>query len=387
LKGKLALGGKGSGLRSALVVGQFTISLFLIVGTLVVYRQLHFIQHRDPGYSRDQVLVIKDIDGIPHPEILKQRVLGLSGVANATLTNFLPTGSSRWHNWGTAVTDTPRIVQTELWIVDHDYIPTMDMRLAAGRNFSREMSTDTSAIVINEAAARMFGIAAQPLNKTIRYAAYLHGPADFTVIGVVKDFNFTSIRTAVMPLVLINRPADVPPGLNIRINAGHIPDVLASVRTLFAAYAPNKPFVYSFMEDDFDAVYKSEQRMGSVVIVLTALAIFIACLGLFGLAAFAAEQRAKEIGIRKVLGANIPSIVGLLSWDFARLIGLAILIAMPLAGWSMHSWLGNFAYRTTITPWLFVAAAAIVLFIAALTTLFQSLKAAFVNPVETLRAE
>lgn len=386
LKGKL-LGGKGGGLRSALVVGQFSISIFLIVGTLVVYRQLHFIQHHDPGYDRSQVLVIKDIDGIPNPAVLKEQILGFSGVSNATLTNFLPTGANRWHNWGTALLDTPRVAQTELWIVDRDYIPTMAMRMAKGRNFSREMATDTNGIVLNEAAARMFGIEKDPLGKTIRYGGYLHGPAEFRVIGVVKDFNFTSIRTAVTPLVLIDRPADIPPGLNIRIDAGHIPDVLARVKAAWTAYAPYKPFHYSFMDEDFATLYTAEQQMGAVVIVLTGLAIFIACLGLFGLAAYAAEQRAKEIGIRKILGANTPSILALLSKDFARLIALSIVIAMPLAGWSMQRWLENFAYRTDIAAWIFVAAAVIVLVIAALTTLFQSLKAAVANPVEALRAE
>jgi putative ABC transport system permease protein len=387
LKGKLALGGKGSGLRNVLVVGQFTISIFLIVGALVVYRQLHFIQHRDPGYSRSQVLVLKDLGGIPNPDVLKQRILTIPGVAAASRTDFLPTGGQRWHNWGTVQSGEQKYsVQTELWLVDRDYIPTMDMHLVTGRNFSPDYATDTNGIVINEAAARMFGIAGDPLNKIIRYPGYLHGPADFTVIGVVKDFNYSSIRTAVQPLVLVDRPADIPPGLVVRIRAGHVPDVLAQIKAQVAAYAPEKPFEYSFMDDDFDAVYASEQRMGIVVTILTALAIVIACLGLFGLAAYAAEQRAREIGIRKILGAGIPSILALLSKDFARLLVLAMAIATPVAGWAMYRWLENFAYRTSIPIWLFAAAAGITLLAAAATTLFQSLKAATANPVETLRS-
>lgn len=386
LKSKLGAG-KGGGLRNVLVVGQFSISIFLIVGTGVVYRQLKFIQHRDPGYSRDQVLIIKDLDGMSHPEVLQQQIKQLAGVAGITGSDFLPTNNRRWHNWGTANTNTPNSVQTELWVVDPSYIPTMGMHLATGRNFAIDRGTDTSAIILNEAAARMFGVAKDPIGKTIHYAAYLHQPTDFTVIGVVKDFNYSSVRDAVQPLVFVNRPADVPPGFSIRIAAGHVPDVLARIKTLFTAYAPTIPFHYSFMDDDFAAVYKAEQRMGTVTLVLTALAIFIACLGLLGLAAYAAEQRAKEIGIRKILGANIPSIVGLLSKDFGRLIVLSILISTPIAAWSLHRWLENFAYRTTITPWLFVAAAAIVLLAAALTTIFQSLKAAIANPVDALRSE
>jgi putative ABC transport system permease protein len=284
----------------------------------------------------------------------------------------------------------------------------MGMHLAAGRNFSRDMGTDTagrtfvgaasprsslslpfdtSSCILNEAAARMFGIAANPLGKVIHYGAIPHPPGDFTVIGVVKDFNYNSVREAVMPLVLINRPADVPPGLSIRIAAGHIPEVLRRVKALFTAYAPTIPFHYSFMDEDFDSLYTAEQRMGTVTLVLTALAIFIACLGLFGLAAYAAEQRAKEIGIRKILGAEVSSIVTLLSKDFGRLIALAIVIATPLAWWGMHRWLENFAYRTNISAWLFIAAAGIVAGAAAVTTVFQSLKAAVANPIDALRAE
>jgi len=386
LKSKLGAG-KGGGLRNVLVVGQFAISIFLIVGTGVVYRQLTFIQHRDPGYNREQVLVIKDLDALPHPEVLKQRMQQLAGVIGVTASDFIPTGTRRWHNWGTSRIDSPKTIQTELWVVDKDYIPTMGMHLTTGRNFSTEMGTDTSAIILNEAAARMFGIAKDPIGKSIHYAAYLHHPTDFTVIGIVRDFNYTSIRNSVQPLVLVNRPAGVPPGFSIRIAAGHTQDVLTHVKNLFTAYAPAVPFHHSFMDDDFDAVYTAEQRMGTVTLVLTALAIGIACLGLFGLSAYAAEQRAKEIGIRKILGAEVSSIVVLLSKDFGRLIVLAFVIATPIAGWGMHSWLENFAYRTTISPWLFAAAAAIIGLAAALTTLFQSLKAAVANPVESLRSE
>jgi putative ABC transport system permease protein len=387
LRWSLALGGKGSSLRSVLVVGQFSISIFLIVGTLVVYRQLHFIMNRDPGYSRDQVLVVKDLDGMSDPHVLKHQIQDLAGINAVTVTDFLPTSGNRWHNWGTSKIDTPRNVQTELWIVDQDYIPAMGMQMVKGRNFSPEMGTDTNGIILNEAAARMYGIAADPLGKTIHYSAYLHGPANFTVIGVVKDFDYTDIHTAVLPLVLIDRPADVNPALAVRIRGGHVADVLAKVKALCKAYAPQKPFTYSFMDEDFDALYRSDERMGAVVLTLTTLAIFIACLGLFGLAAYAAEQRAKEIGIRKILGAEVSSIVALLSKDFGRLIALAFVIATPIAWWGMHSWLENFAYRTSIPLWLFAAAAGIVVLTALLTTLFQSLKAAIANPVDTLRSE
>ncbi|MBS1605303.1 MAG: ABC transporter permease [Bacteroidetes bacterium] len=385
-KGKLALGGKGSGLRSGLVVLQFSISIFLIVGTLVVFRQLNYIQHRDQGYSRDQMLVITDVDGIPHAEDLKKAFSRLTDVTGVTMTDYLPTGTRRWHNYGQA-DGKGMYLQTELWIVDADYIPTMDMRIVSGRNFSQTMATDSTAIIINESAARKFGIAGDPLGKTVHYPGYLGGTKDFHVVGVVKDFNYSSVRTNIGPLVLVCRPQDNEAGFAIRIAPGHIPDVLEKVRTEWKAFEPTRAFNYSFMDQDFDAVYRTEHRMGGLIVVLTVLVIFIACLGLFGLAAYAAEQRTKEIGIRKILGAGVPSIIGLLSRDFARLIAIALSIATPLSWWMMHRWLENFVYRTGITAWTFVAAAAIVFSIAALTTIFQSIKAAVANPVDSLRTE
>jgi len=385
LKGKLALGGKGSGLRSGLVVLQFSISILLIVGTLVVFRQLSFIRHRDQGYSRDQVLVVKDVDGIPHAEDLQKQLKQLTGVEGVTMTDYLPTGTRRWHNYGQAE-GKGMFMQTELWVVDADYIPTMDMRILAGRNFSRDMGTDSAAIIINESAANRFGLTDNPIGRTIHYT-YFGRPTDFHIVGIVKDFNYSSVRTLVEPLVLVCRPQDDQAGFAIRIAPGHIPDVLEKVRAKWKAFEPNRAFSYSFMDQDFDAIYRTEQRMGGLIVVLTGLVIFIACLGLFGLAAYAAEQRAKEIGIRKVLGAGVPAIVGLLSRDFARLIAVALCIAVPLSWWMMHRWLQNFAYRTDISVWVFAAAAAIVFSIAALTTVFQSVRAAVVNPVNSLRSE
>ncbi|HEY6902013.1 MAG TPA: FtsX-like permease family protein [Puia sp.] len=210
---------------------------------------------------------------------------------------------------------------------------------------------------------------------------------NFHIIGIVKDFNFSSVRAVVKPLALIARPVESPGGFAIRIAAGHTPDVLEKVRAQWKAFAPARTFNYSFMDQDFDNVYETEQHMGGLVAVLAGLVIFVACLGLFGLAAYASEQRAKEIGIRKILGAGVPSIVGMLSRDFARLITLALCIAIPLSWWCMHRWLEDFAYRTDITVWIFVGAAAIVFSIACLTTLATTIKAAVANPVDTLRAE
>ncbi|HEV2480614.1 MAG TPA: ABC transporter permease [Puia sp.] len=388
LKGRLsALAAGGGSFRNVLVVVQFSISIFLIVGALVVYRQLSFIQHRDPGYDRTQILVVKDLDGISNPQTLKTQTTRLPGVLNATLTNFLPTGDQRWHNWGHLPGENSPSVETQLWIVDEDYVPTLGMHITKGRNFAHDHPTDSNAAILNETAARAYGIAGDPIGKSIEYHSYLNKDIVFTVIGIVKDFNFTSIRSSVTPLVMVDRPQDNEAGLNIRIAPGHAQDVLAKTKALWAAAAPGRTFNYSFMDQDFDAVYSAEQRMGRIVVVLTTLAIAIACLGLLGLAAYASEQRSKEIGIRKILGATVPGIVALLSKDFARLIAIALCMAIPASWLAMHSWLQNFAYRTTITPGLFLVAAGIILLAAVATTLYQSLKAAVANPAETLRSE
>ena len=394
LKGRFSRNIKTGNFRNTLVVVQFTISIFLIIGTLVVFRQLDYIRNKDLGFDRSQVLVVDNLDDIaglpgagaatPVLDYLKKEVRSWPGVADATLTSFLPTGQRRWHNWGMRKGDYNSL-QTELWEVDEDYIPTMDMQLVKGRNFSKQFGTDTTAIILNETAARQFGILANPLGQTIQYSGYWR-PTDFKVIGIIKDFNFNSLHDGVTPLVLVDRP-DYAPNLAIRIQTGNIPAILQRLKAKWPALGTRRPFEYSFMDEDFDAIYHAEQRMGRVVVALTTLAILIACLGLFGLAAHAAEQRTKEIGIRKVLGANTTSIVALLSKDFARLIAIAIGIAAPLSWFTTHRWLQDFAYRTTIGPWPFVLAAASIVILALITTLFQSLKAAVTNPVETLRSD
>ncbi|HVS98268.1 MAG TPA: FtsX-like permease family protein, partial [Puia sp.] len=394
LKGQLSLRGKAGGFRNVLVVFQFSISVFLMVGTLVIYRQLNYIQSKDLGFSRSQVLVVKNLDALAGPpgapavtpalSSLKDEVSGWTGVSGATQTSFLPTAPRRWHNFGLSKKN-PVSLQTELWEVDENYVPTMRMQIVTGRNFSRNFATDSTAVILNQTAAKEFGIAADPLGQPILYPHYWH-PTKFHVIGVVKDFNFNSVRSEVKPLVLIDRP-DYTPWLAIRIRPGYISTVLAQIKNKWPALNAHRPFEYSFMDEDFDAIYRAEQRMGRVVIVLTGLAILIACLGLFGLAAYTAEQRTKEIGIRRVLGASVTSIITLLSKDFARLIAIAILIAAPLSWIAASRWLQDFAYRTTITPWSFVIAATIVIVLALSTTLFQSFKTAFLNPADTLHTE
>jgi putative ABC transport system permease protein len=387
LKGKLSTGFKGSRLRSFLVVFQFAVSIFLIVGTLVIYNQLKYIQNRDIGYNRNQVLVIKNTYELGNQaNIFKQEVKQLPGVVNATLTQFLPTSGSRTTDalFKDQSKDPKKTIFPQLWQVDHDYLKTLDMKLVAGRGFSDKLPTDSNAIVINETAAKFLGFS-NPINKVL-YRGYNNLQLKpYTIIGVIKDFNFSSLRDNVTPVVLFL--SNNNGNLGIRVNTANLPTLLSSIENKWKALTPSVKINYSFMDADFDATYRTEQRMGQIFIVFTSLAIIIACLGLFGLSAYAAEQRTKEIGIRKVLGANISTIVRMLSLDFIKLVFISILIATPVAWWVMNKWLQDFAYRINIQWWVLAIAGLTAMLIAFMTISFQSIKAALANPVNSLRSE
>ena len=262
----------------------------------------------------------------------------------------------------------------------------MQIELLEGRNFSHAFPTDTVAVLLNEAAVREFGFD-NPLSEEIRYfgggeaGSYL----DLKVIGVFKDFNYETLRNNIRPLALMLTTQGS--SIAVRTASGDIAASLATIEQIWEQNAPDEPFQYSFLDEDFDALFRAEQRLGQVFSVFTSLAILVACLGLLGLAAFMAEQRTKEIGIRKVLGASIASVVLLLSKDFTRLILIAFGLAIPLAYFIMYSWLKGFAFRISIGPGIFVLAGASALLIAWLTVSWQSIKAASVNPVKSLRSE
>jgi len=390
LKGKLAAGFKGGTLRSVLVVFQFFISIFLIIGTLVIYNQLKYIQNKDLGYNRDHILIVKNVWTLGKgANAFKQEVKQLAGVQNATLSNSLPTdngGDNTTSFFKNQVIDQKGAVLSHQWYVDEDYIPTLNIKMIAGRNFSKDMATDSSAVIINVAFAKLLGHS-NPVDQ------FVYSPANnqltkitrFHIIGVMKDFNFKSLRDNVPPL-LFNLTHNMGV-LSVRINTADIPGLLAQVKSKWKDVSPNQQFNYSFMDQEFDALYRSEQRMGAISIAFTSLAIIIACLGLFGLAAYAAEQRTKEIGIRKVLGANVSTIVNMLSRDFIKLVLISIIIAAPLAWWVMQKWLQSFAYRQNIQWWVPALAAVSAILIAFITISFQSIKAALSNPVNSLRSE
>jgi putative ABC transport system permease protein len=389
LKGKISAGFKGGTLRSFLVVFQFGISIFLIVGTLVIYNQLKYIQSKDLGYNRSHVLSVQNVWSLgPAAKSFKEEVKRLAGVENASMAEALPT----W-NYGNStalfkdqVIDQKRSLYTQIWGIDNDYIPTLGIKIIKGRNFSTQMQTDSSAIIINESAEKMLGYP-DPLNQL------LYRPQDndlkvlkpYHIVGVMRDFNFRSLRENVTPLVFTL--SERSGAFTIAIKSANIPLLLSQIKSRWSKMAPNQQFGYSFLDDQFNAIYKSEEQIATIAVVFTSLAIVIACLGLFGLAAYAAEQRTREIGIRKVLGANISTIVTLLSRDFIGLVLIAIVIATPLAWWAMQSWLQGFAYRQNIQWWVMALAGAIAISIAFVTISFQSVRAALANPVKSLKSE
>ncbi|WP_259067620.1 ABC transporter permease [Mucilaginibacter sp. X4EP1] len=389
LKGKLASGFKGGLLRSFLVVFQFSISIILIIGTLVIYNQLKFIQNKDLGYNRAHVLSVGNMDALgSSATTFKQEVKQIAGVTDASLAEALPT----W-NYGNStsffkdeIPDPKRALHTQIWGIDEDYINTLGMKVVKGRNFSKDMLTDSSGLIINEAAEKILAYS-DPLNQKVYVPKdnLVKNFSAYHIIGVVKDFNFKSLRLNVTPLVF--RLNGAKGAFCVRVNSANIPALLAQIKKRWTDLAPNHQFDYSFLDQQFDSLYRSEQRIGTIFIAFTSLAIIIACLGLFGLAVYAAEQRTKEIGIRKILGADMSTIVGMLSKDFIKLVGIAILIGSPIAWWGMKQWLQGFAYRQNIQWWEMALAGLTAVVIAFITISFQSIKAALTNPVNSLRSE
>ncbi|GAB3809191.1 ABC transporter permease [Spirosoma humi] len=379
-------------LRNYLVLFQFSLSVLLIIGTLLINQQMQYIQTKKLGFNKEQVVVINTAQSTEQEvTTFKQEMLRSPAIKTGTVSGFLPVTSNRWSDmWYPGnETDPKQSVGMQEWQVDPDYIATLGMHLLMGRNFAAGRMADKQAVLINESAAKRFGYS-NPIGKSIHKT----GGEKLTIIGVVKDFHYESLRNTIEPvgLVLDATPlgGHIEPYLanvSFRLNTADVASALAAMEKTWKQIAPDRPFTYSFLSDDFDAMYRAEQRTEHLFMAFAALAILIACLGLFGLSAFAAEQRQKEIGVRKVLGASIPGIVTLLSKDFLKPVLLAIVIASPIAWWATHTWLQDFAYKIDISWWVFVLAGFIAIAIALLTVSFQSIKAALMNPVKSLRSE
>jgi putative ABC transport system permease protein len=391
LKGKINEGFKKSNLRNVLVIFQFATSIFLIVGTMVVYSQLNYIQTKKLGFNKDQVLIVDGTGGLGNnAEAFKNEVLKFPGVTGSAYAGYLPvSNSSRSDNSYSkeAVMDAKNSLNMQTWLADYDYFNLMGMEMVKGRNFSKEFGTDTTAIIINESTARLLGYD-NPIDKNL-YTLFQDQNSKrlttYHIIGVVKNFHFESLRQNIGPLCFrLGKPNWVTA---FKVNTSNIKELVTKIENKWKIMAPAMPFNYQFLDDVFDNMYRVEQRTGQLGLSFAVIAILIACLGLFGLVTYMTEQRIKEIGIRKVLGATESTLVTMLSKDFLKLVLVSIVFAIPLAWWAMNRWLQDFAYRIDIGWWVFVAAGVIALMISLITISFTAFKAAIANPVKSLRTE
>jgi putative ABC transport system permease protein len=385
---KLSHGLKSSILRNGLVVFQFSLSIVLLVGTLVVQKQMAFVQSRNLGFNRDQVVVIETFGELGQKlSALKETLLSDPSVVAVSASSSVP-GTS-FTNVGFRLEGTTNYPGTNLFIVDQDFLDVMQLEMVEGRFFSREFPTDGQALILNESKARALN-ADDLLNKRIE--GWVGGDQNywFPVIGIVKDFHYESFHEPIKPLaiVMLNGVCPWPEAyVSVRIQTGQVRETMAHIRDTWDRIMPGTPFEFSFLDTIYDDQYRNEERTGRVFTIFTFFALFVACLGLLGLASFAAEQRTKEIGIRKVLGASVPGIILMISREFTRWVLLANITAWPIAYYIMHRWLQSFAYRSGIGWLVFILSGFIALAIALLTVSFQSIKAATVNPVDSLRYE
>ncbi len=379
LKGKLGTGARGSLFRKLLVSFQFLLTIVLIISTIVVNRQLHFIKDQKLGFDKDRVLCIKlQGDLNKKAEFIKSELKKDGDVEDVSGVSYPPSQIRRStiiREWEGRNTDDQFLMY--LLSADLDFAKTMQIQMAEGRYFSSKISTDTSqGIIINEAAARAMGMKS-PLGKEIFGSR---------IIGVIKDFHFASLRSKIGPLVIYYDPREIR-YLLVKMNPGNLSASVQSIEKDWHNILPGFPFDYNFLDDQINELYHSEQQVGKVINTFSILALFVACLGLFGLASFTAEQRTKEIGIRKILGATVGGIILLLSKEFTRYVLLANIVAWPLAWFAASKWLNTFAYRIEISWWFFLLAGGMALLIAILTVVTQAVKAATANPIDSLRYE
>ncbi|MCB0531498.1 MAG: ABC transporter permease [Lewinellaceae bacterium] len=381
LKGKLKSSVSELFIRKGLVVFQFGISVVLIVGVMVIYKQIEYIQHKNLGFNKNNVISNELERRVSlEKETFLSEVREIPGVERAATTSLL-IGKGNWTqgiSWEGKAPDADYAFG-EVSVSD-GLIETLGMELREGRSFSKKYGTDSTGIIFNEAAIQIMGMK-DPIGKTVR-----HYSGEKHIVGVVKDFHSYSLHEKVKPMFMLFRPREST-HLMVRIAAGQEPETLTRLQELYEKINPGYAFQFRFLDEDFQAMYVAEQRVSTLSKYFAGLAILISCLGLFGLAAFSAEQRTKEIGIRKVLGASTAGIVSLLSTDFLLLVILALLLASPLAYFFMEKWLDGFAYHISISWWVFPMVGILAVAVAFLTVGFQSLKAALADPVQSLRSE
>lgn len=383
LKNKLTNTNGGKGMRSGLVVFQFVISSGLILATLVVNQQMSYIQNKDLGYEKDQLLVLRESYFLENDiSAFKEKISQDARVNSITQSAFVPAGPT--DNFVSSIYKNNTYSRRMLFYnIDDQYLSTLGMKLVAGRNFSKEFKNDSSNVIINQKAAEILGFGENALGKTItrdqnEYAQNL------TVVGVVKDFHFKSLHQEIEPLIMMNRSYG---GLILKANVEDMSGLIKDVSRLWDSFNPKEPFSYTLLDESFNQTYIHEQKMGTVLRIFALLTILVACLGLFGLVTFTAEQRFKEIGIRKVLGSSVPQIISMLSKDFLKLVAISFLVAFPVGYFLMENWLQGFAYRIEMKGWLFVVAGLMTLLIACVTIGLKSFLAATMNPIKALKNE
>ncbi|HEV7334202.1 MAG TPA: ABC transporter permease [Flavisolibacter sp.] len=396
LKSMKPTGGSGhiGWLRQSLVVVQFALSALLIVCAMIVYKQVRYLNTKDLGFSKEQLVFFQTRGGVnENLETFKSELKRSPNVVSVTSGYGLP-GDQFAGETVKIPGKGDQGFSTKLFIGDHDYVKTLGLKLIAGRDFSREMSTDErEAFIINEAAVKEFGFGTpeKALGQSIHWNEW--EPADTTnpvkkgkVIGVVQDFHYKSLHEKVTASVIQVYPA-VNFKVAVKVRTADMSNTIAYINEVWNKFSPGYPLDYKFMDETYGQMYKAEEKMASLIWIFTIMAIVVGCMGLFGLAAFSAEQRTKEIGIRKVLGAGVFNIVGLLSKSFVRLVIVSSLLAFPIAWWAMNKWLEDFSYRVAISWWVFVIAAGAALLVALITVSFQAVKAAVADPVKSLRTE
>ena len=389
LKGLIKVGGGSISFRKVLVVTQFSISIILIISTAIVFQQLNYIQQASLGIDKDQVVLLNNPDGLKNFESFRSALLQNPGIREIARSSRVPSGRLLDED-GAAIEkgDSLEPVKADIkaLVVDYGFVPAYGIRMVAGRNFSREFATDSTSFMLNEAATRTLGFThpQDAVGKSFRY-----GSTKGKIVGIMADFHFESMHQQILPIAFAMPTPSGGPSFarfSVKLN-GNVKAALDHLEKTWKQYVPQAPFEYSFLDEKFEELYKTEQQQGTLFTTFACIAIFIACLGLFGLSAFTISQRVKEIGVRKVLGASVGSIVNLLSRDFLKLIAIAALIAFPIAWFAMYNWLQGFAYRISIQWWVFLAAGILAAAVALVTIGIQAIKAALANPVESLRSE
>lgn len=397
LKGKLSAKSGGKWLRSFLVVFQFTTSIILIAATIAIYQQMSYIQNRSLGYDKDSVIILEDTQTLGNSIIAFQKALSqIPEVEDVSIGSFLPVdGFSRKNSmyWPEGDNTSDSQVFMQKWLVDYEYISTLDIEILAGRGFDDTYSTDSQAIVLNRTGAFNFGFSnlSDAIGQKIATYSGINAEtgeseiATKTIIGIVEDFHFESLHSSIAALGM--ELGESTRAMSIRVNTDQFQQTLQKISAVWEQFVQNQSLEYTFLDQEFAAMYESEQKLGKLFGAFSFLAIFVACLGLFALAAFMAERRTREIGIRKVLGASSSNIVGLLSRDFIALVLVALILASPIAYYLIYQWLSDFAYRVNVQPSIFLFAGVLAVAIAFLTISYQSLRAANLEPSQTLKEE